>query len=57
MKVIKKGNSYVWGTITTKDKVGNAFVRASSDKLGADEAKEIKISSSAPASLAVHIFP
>lgn len=55
--IIKKGNSYVWGTITTKDKVGNAFVRASSDKLGADEAKEIKISSSAPASLAVHIFP
>lgn len=54
---IKKGNSYVWGIIQTKDKVGNAFLRASSDKLGFDEAKEIKISSSLPASLSVNIFP
>lgn len=54
---IKKGNSYVWGTISTKDKVGNAFIRASSDKIGFDEAKEIKISSSLPASLTVNIFP
>ena len=54
---IKKGNSYVWGTITTKDRVGNAFIRASADKLGFDEAKEIRISSSQPASLAVNIFP
>ncbi len=54
---IKKGNSYVWGTISTKDKVGNAFIRASADKLGFDEAKEIKISSSLPSSLAVNIFP
>ncbi|MEM2160290.1 MAG: hypothetical protein QXN55_04975, partial [Candidatus Nitrosotenuis sp.] len=55
--VIKKGNSYVWGVIYTKDKVGNAFLRATSDKLGFDEAKEIRISSSLPASLAVHVFP
>lgn len=55
--VIKKGNSYVWGIIHTKDKVGNAFLRATSDKLGFDEAKEIRISSSLPASLAVHVFP
>ncbi len=54
---IKKGNSYVWGTISTHDKVGNAFIRASADKLGFDEAKEIKISSSLPSSLAVNIFP
>lgn len=54
---IKKGNSYVWGIISTKDKVGNAFIRASADKLGFDEAKEIKISSSLPSSLAVNIFP
>ncbi len=54
---IKKGNSYVWGTINTKDKVGNAFLRASSDKLGVDEAREIKISSSLPSSLSVNIFP
>lgn len=54
---IKKGNSYVWGTISTKDKVGNAFIRASADKLGFDEAKEIKISSSLPSSLVVNIFP
>ncbi|MGQ0606355.1 MAG: Ig-like domain-containing protein, partial [Candidatus Nitrosotenuis sp.] len=54
---IKKGNRYFWGTVTTKDKVGNAFIRASADKLGFDEVKEIKILSSLPASLAVNIFP
>ncbi|MDC8438107.1 MAG: hypothetical protein LV468_03800, partial [Candidatus Nitrosotenuis sp.] len=31
---IKKGNSYVLGTIKSSDKVGNAFIRASADKLG-----------------------
>jgi len=55
--IIKKGDSYTWGTIQTKDKVGNAFLRATSDKLGFDEAKQIKISSSLPASLSVNIFP
>jgi hypothetical protein len=55
--MIKKGDSYAWGTIHTKDKIGNAFVRATSDKLGFDEAKQIKISSSLPASLSVNIFP
>ena len=54
---IKKGNSYIWGTIHTKDKVGNAFLRATSDKLSFDVAKEIRISSSLPSSLAVNIFP
>ncbi|MGQ0772331.1 MAG: hypothetical protein ACT4NT_06145 [Nitrososphaerota archaeon] len=54
---ISKGNSYVWSTIKSKDKIGNAFIRASVDKLGFDEAKEIRISSSLPASLAVDIFP
>ncbi|TBR10753.1 MAG: hypothetical protein EPO62_02970 [Candidatus Nitrosotenuis sp.] len=54
---IKKGNSYIWGTIKSMDKVGNAFIRASSDKIGFDEAKEIKISSSLPSSLQVNIFP
>lgn len=54
---IEKGNSYVWGTIKTKDKVGNSFLRASVDKLGVDEAKEIKISSTLPSSLKVNIFP
>lgn len=54
---IKKGNSYILGTIKSSDKVGNAFIRASADKLGFDEAREIKISSSLPASLSVQIFP
>lgn len=54
---ISKGNSYVWSTIKSKDKIGNAFVRAAADKLGFDEAKEIRISSSLPAALAVDIFP
>lgn len=53
----QKGDSHTWGTIQTKDKVGNAFLRATSDKLGFDEAKQIKISSSLPASLSVNIFP
>ncbi|MFI5416802.1 MAG: hypothetical protein ACHQW9_01980 [Nitrososphaerales archaeon] len=54
---IKKGNSYVWGTIKSHDKVGNAFIRATSDNLGIDEAREIRISSSLPSSLSVNIFP
>jgi hypothetical protein len=54
---IKKGDSYIWGTIKTNDKVGNSFLRATVDKLGIDEAREIKISSSLPSSLAVNIFP
>ncbi|NDB88946.1 MAG: hypothetical protein EB164_08565 [Thaumarchaeota archaeon] len=54
---IKKGNSYIWGTIHTKDKVGNAFLRVTSDKLSFDVAKEIRISSSLPSSLAINIFP
>ncbi|WKT57611.1 hypothetical protein QVH35_09715 [Candidatus Nitrosotenuis chungbukensis] len=54
---IMKGNSHVWGTIKSHDKVGNAFIRATSDQLGIDEAKEIRISSSLPSSLSVNIFP
>jgi hypothetical protein len=54
---ISKGNSYVWSTLQSKDKVGNAFLRATSDRLGFDEAKEISISSSLPSSLSVNIFP
>ncbi|MEO9309242.1 MAG: hypothetical protein ABI337_03000 [Nitrososphaera sp.] len=55
--IIKKGDSYVWGTIITKDRVGNSFLRATVDKLGIDEAKEIKISSSLPSSLKINVFP
>ncbi|MFY9301052.1 MAG: hypothetical protein WAO91_07675 [Candidatus Nitrosotenuis sp.] len=54
---ISKGNSYVWSTIKSKDKIGNAFLRATADKLSFDEAKEIRISSSLPSSLKVDIFP
>ncbi len=54
---INKGNSYVWSTIKSKDKIGNAYVRATADKLSFDEAKEIRISSSLPSSLGVSIFP
>ncbi|MGI0004463.1 MAG: hypothetical protein ACREAX_04110, partial [Candidatus Nitrosotenuis sp.] len=55
--VINKGNSYVWSTIKSKGKIGNAFIRASADKLSFDEAKEIRISSSLPSALAINIFP
>lgn len=54
---IRKGNSYVLGTIKSLDKVGNAFIRATADSIGFDEAKQIKISSSLPSSLAIDIFP
>jgi hypothetical protein len=54
---INKGNSYVWSTIKSKEKIGNAYVRATADKLGFDGAKEIRISSSLPSALAVNIFP
>ncbi len=37
---IKKGNSYIWGTIKSKDKVGNAFIRATSDKIGLTRQKK-----------------
>jgi hypothetical protein len=54
---IKKGNSYVLGVIKSKDRIGNAYIRASADNVGFDEAKEIRISSSLPSSLSVQIFP
>ena len=54
---INKGNYYSWSTIFTKGNVGNAFIRATQDDLNIHSAKNIRISSSLPASLDIDIFP
>ncbi|KAF6242705.1 hypothetical protein C6988_05810 [Nitrosopumilus sp. b1] len=54
---INKGNYYSWSTILTKGDVGNAFIRATQDDLNIHSAKNIRISSSLPASLDIDIFP
>ena len=55
--VIHKGNYYSWGTITTNDKVGNAFLKANQKGLNLNSAQDIKISSSLPSGLEIEIFP
>lgn len=55
--VIKKGDYYVWATLKTTEEIGNSFLRATFEKFGIDTAKNIEISSSLPAKLAIQIFP
>ncbi len=55
--IIKKGSYYAWGTISTSELVGTAFVRASQDELNMHTAENIKISSSLPTGLKVNVFP
>jgi len=55
--VIKQGEYYAWGTLSTTDKVGNTFLRAIQHEFGLDTAKSIGISSTLPASLQIEIFP
>lgn len=55
--IIEKGTYYAWGVVNTNDKVGNAFLRASLDRLGINVAENIEITSSLPVSLAIKIFP
>ncbi|MBI5860189.1 MAG: hypothetical protein HZB73_05865 [Nitrosarchaeum sp.] len=54
---IKKGEYYAWGTLETNEKVGNTFLRAIQNESNLDTAKSIKISSTLPTSLAIHVFP
>lgn len=55
--VIKKGEFYAWGTITTNDKVGNTYLRAVQDETQLDTAKSIQISSTFPSSLSLMVYP
>jgi len=54
---IKEGDYYAWGTITTQEKVGNAFLRAIQADTQLDTAKSIEISSTLPAALSINIYP
>ncbi|MCH6586456.1 MAG: hypothetical protein IH792_05465 [Thaumarchaeota archaeon] len=55
--MIKKGAYYAWGTVSTSELVGTAFIRASQDELNIHTAEGIKISSSLPTGLKVNVFP
>ena len=55
--IIKQGQYYAWGTLSTNDKVGNTFLRAIQTELGLDTAKSIGVSSTLPSSLKIEIFP
>ena len=55
--MIKQGQYYAWGTLSTNDTVGNTFLRAIQSESGLDTAKSITISSTLPTLLHVEIFP
>ncbi|MDH3610338.1 MAG: hypothetical protein OEM79_01105 [Nitrosopumilus sp.] len=55
--VIKSGEFYAWGTITTFEKVGNAYLRAIQADTQLDTAVSISISSTLPAALNLNIYP
>ncbi len=55
--VIKTGEYFAWGTITTNDKVGNSFIRAVQNETQLDTAKSIQISSTFPSSLSLMVYP
>jgi hypothetical protein len=56
--VIKKGSYYATGTITTLEKSGNAFIKATAD-VGEplSTVTNVEISQTQPASLKVYVFP
>ena len=55
--VIKAGDYYAWGTISTNEKVGNTFLRAVQNETQLDTAKSIRISSTFPDSLSLMVYP
>jgi len=55
--VIKKGAYYAWGSVSTGELVGTAFIRASQNDYNLHTAENIKISSSLPTGLKVNVFP
>jgi len=54
---IKNGDYYAWGTISTNQKVGTAFIRAIQADTQLDTAKSIDISSTLPAALNLYVYP
>jgi hypothetical protein len=54
---IKAGDFYSWGTITTGQKIGTAFIRAIQEDTQLDTAKSISISSTLPAGLNLNVYP
>ncbi|HSB57800.1 MAG TPA: Ig-like domain-containing protein [Nitrosopumilaceae archaeon] len=55
--IIKKGNYYGLATIKTLEKAGNAFIKASAPEFKLNSAASIQISSTAPASVKINVFP
>jgi len=54
---IKAGDYYAWGTITTNEKIGNAFIRAIQPDTQLDTAQSIEITSTLPSALSINIYP
>lgn len=55
--IIKKGDYYALTTVKTLEKVGNAFIKASAPEFRLNSAASIQISSTAPASVRINVFP
>lgn len=55
--LIKKGSYYGITTLKTLEKVGNAFIKAKADGLQLSTVTSVHITSTSPASLAIHVFP
>ncbi|HXV38884.1 MAG TPA: hypothetical protein VD699_04865 [Nitrosopumilaceae archaeon] len=55
--IIKKGEYYALTTVKTLEKVGNAFIKVSAPEFQLNTAAGIQISSTAPASVAINVFP
>ena len=54
---IKTGDYYAWGTISTGQQIGTAFIRAIQIETQLDTAKSIEISSTLPDGLNLNIYP
>lgn len=55
--VIKQGDYYAWGILSTHEKTGNTFLRAIHEDTGLDTAKSVKISSTLPTALKLSVLP
>lgn len=55
--IIKKGDYYALTTIKTLERVGNSFIKVSTPEFQLNTAASVQISSTAPASVAINVFP
>ena len=55
--IIKKGDNYAWGTITTYEKIGSAFIHATQPETQLDAVRNIQVSSTFPTELDIMIYP